>query len=74
MNIDKLIKIIRSVNEETVIANNVGSGNIAGTPEAGDDPPVGIATCSGNKKKRNNPTIIGRGCFPGSRKRWSIKK
>ncbi len=35
--IDKLISVIR---EEGAIVNNVGDGKIAGTKEAGDDPPV----------------------------------
>ena len=34
--LDKIIQIIR----EDAPTNNVGSGNIAGTVEAGDDPPV----------------------------------
>ena len=34
--LDKIIQIIR----EDAPTNNVGSGNIAGTKEAGDDPPV----------------------------------
>tara|TARA_Y100001970_G_scaffold57259_1_gene72545 strand:- start:17 stop:193 length:177 start_codon:yes stop_codon:yes gene_type:complete len=42
------------------IANNVGDGKIAGTVEAGDDPPV----C--NKKKKY---IY---CGKGSRKRWMV--
>tara|TARA_B100001063_G_C16407697_1_gene377981 strand:+ start:302 stop:490 length:189 start_codon:yes stop_codon:yes gene_type:complete len=41
--LDKIIKIIR----EDAPTNNVGSGNIAGTKEAGDDPPVRL-----KKKKR----------------------
>ena len=40
----KFIDIIHNLNEEPV--NNVGGGQIAGTNEAGDKPPV-------NKKKRN---------------------
>ena len=39
--------------------NNVGSGNIAGTAEAGDDPPVG--------KKKRRPTPVGR---YGTRRTW----
>tara|TARA_S200000501_G_scaffold245780_1_gene230189 strand:- start:811 stop:1065 length:255 start_codon:yes stop_codon:yes gene_type:complete len=35
--IDKLISVIR---EEGAIVNNVGDGKIAGTTQAGDDPPV----------------------------------
>ena len=67
MNIDKIINIVRALNEEGAIANVVGGGQIAGTREAGDDPPV-----NKKKKKKYNelPTIIGRGCFPGARKRW----
>ena len=39
--------------------NNVGSGNIAGTAEAGDDPPV--------RKKKRRPTPVGR---YGTRGTW----
>ena len=63
MNIDKIIGIVRVLKEEGV-TNSVGGGAIAGTVEAGDDPPV--------KKKR--PTILARGKFPGLRKRWSTGK
>ena len=50
--------------EEAPIVNNVGDGNIAGTAEAGDDPPVN------KKKKKGQPTIIARGCMPGARSRF----
>lgn len=43
MDIDKIINIVRNLKEEAVPAaptNNVGGGNIAGTSEAGDNPPV----------------------------------
>jgi len=39
MDINKIINIIRNLNEEAP-TNSVGGGNIAGTTEAGDDPPV----------------------------------
>ena len=42
--LDKVLDIVRSHLYEQPV-NNVGSGNIAGTKEAGDDPPV-------RKKKR----------------------
>ena len=48
MNIDKIISIVKTLREEAAMAgptNNVGGGQIAGTREAGDDPPV-------RKKKR----------------------
>ena len=50
--------------EEAMAAptNNVGSGKIAGTVEAGDDPPVK----KGRKKKKKKYIYGGR----GSRKMW----
>jgi hypothetical protein len=59
MDINKIIDIVRSLKEEAVAGptNAVGSGQIAGTVEAGDDPPV-------RKKKRY---IYGG---KGSRKMW----
>ena len=62
--LSKIINIVRSLNEEMAPTNNVGGGQIAGTVEAGDDPPV-------RKKK---PPVIARGLMPGSRKRWGLKK
>ena len=58
MNIDKIIDIVRNQRLDEMMT--VGGGAIAGTVEAGDDPPV--------KKKR--PTILARGMMPGCRKRW----
>ena len=62
MDIDKIINIVRNLREEAMVAptNNVGSGKIAGTKEAGDDPPV--------RKKR--PPIMARGKLPGMRTRF----
>ena len=64
MDIDKIISIVKSLREEAVMAaptNNVGAGKIAGTREAGDDPPV-------RKKKRY--IYSGR----GSRRMWLTNK
>ena len=58
MNIDKIVDIVRNHRLDEMMT--VGGGAIAGTVEAGDDPPV--------KKKR--PTILARGKMPGCRKRW----
>ena len=58
MNIDKIIDIVRNHRLDEMMT--VGGGAIAGTVEAGDDPPV--------KKKR--PIILARGKMPGCRKRW----
>ena len=60
MDIDKIIDIVRNLREQAVMAaptNSVGSGKIAGTKEAGDDPPV---------RKKKKYIYGGR----GSRKMW----
>tara|TARA_B100000575_G_scaffold96969_1_gene77347 strand:+ start:578 stop:751 length:174 start_codon:yes stop_codon:yes gene_type:complete len=49
---------------EELMANNVGDGQIAGTVEAGDDPPV--------KKGRKKKTYAYGGI--GSRKMWMKNK
>ena len=49
---------------EEMIANNIGGGQIAGTVEAGDDPPV--------KKGRKKKKYIYGG--RGSRKMWMNNK
>ena len=64
MDIDKIISIVKSLREEAVMAaptNNGGAGKIAGTREAGDDPPI-------RKKKRY--IYSGR----GSRRMWITNK
>jgi len=55
--IDKIINMIRSLREEAPTMN-LGAGQIAGTAEAGDDPPV---------RKRKRKYIYGG---HGSRKTW----
>ena len=56
--LDKIINIIREqMIAEDVPTNNVGGGQIAGTVEAGDDPPV-------RKKKKYMSGGV------GSRKLW----
>jgi len=63
MNLDKIINIIRTLNEEGVPTNNASSGAIAGLPP--DQPPV-----YKKKKKKGEPTILARGLMPGARTRW----
>jgi len=65
MDIDKIINIVRNLREQAVMAaptNSVGSGKIAGTKEAGDDPPV--------RKKKKKYIYGGR----GSRRMWLANK
>ena len=63
MNIDRIISIVKSLREEAmaVPTNNVSGGKIAGTRDAGDDPPV----------KRKKKYIYGG---HGSRKMWLANK
>ena len=63
MNIDKIINIVRNLREEAMVTptNSVGSGKIAGTKEAGDDPPV--------RKKKKKYIYGGH----GSRRMWMQK-
>ena len=64
MNIDKIISIVKTLREEAAMAaptNNVGGCQIAGTREAGDDPPV---------RKKKKYIYGGR----GSRKMWLTNK
>ena len=61
MDIDKIINIVRNLREQAVMTaptNSVGSGKIAGTKEAGDNPPV--------RKKKKRYIYGGR----GSRRMW----
>ena len=64
MDIDKIINIVRSLREEAVMGaptNAVGTGQVAGTVEAGDDPPV--------RRKKKKYMYGGK----GSRKMWMQK-
>ena len=54
------MKTFKQFMDEDAPINNVGGGQIAGTKEAGDDPPV-------SKKKKK--IYLGK----GSRKRWMKK-
>ena len=64
MDIDKIISIVKTLRVEAAMVaptNNVGGGQIAGTREAGDDPPV----------KRRKKYIYGG---HGSRRMWLANK
>ena len=58
MDIDKIIGIVRTLKEEGPTMA-MGNGQIAGSAEAGDDPPV--------RKKKRKPTPVGR---YGTRRTW----
>ena len=62
--LENIIEMVRSLREQDVSGaptNNVGGGQIAGTREAGDDPPV---------RKKKKYIYGGR----GSRKMWLTNK
>ena len=50
--------------EDVAPTNSMGGGAIAGSVEAGDNPPVN------KKKKKGEPTIMARGLLPGARNRF----
>ena len=51
--LNKVIGILRNIKEDAP-TNSLGGGQISGTVEAGDDPPVN------KKKKKRKPTPLGR--------------
>jgi len=61
MDIDKIIEIVRTLKEEGVPTMSMAHGEIAGSVEAGDVPPV-------RKKKKKGKKYIYGG--KGSRKMW----
>tara|TARA_R100001463_G_scaffold109405_1_gene164042 strand:+ start:873 stop:1079 length:207 start_codon:yes stop_codon:yes gene_type:complete len=57
MDIDKIIDIVRTLKEEGGPTMAMGNGQIAGSTEAGDHPPV---KSNPAVKKKRKPTPIGR--------------
>ena len=66
--LNKIINIIRNLNEEMMAAGNSGfsSASPAEGPTAGFDPVM-----KGTMRRR---TILGKGKFPGGRTRWGLKR
>ena len=63
MKIDRVIETVRRHKLDEMMTMSAGA--IAGSVEAGDDPPV---------KGKKKPPILARRKFPGLRKRWSTGK
>ena len=63
-NLLKNLRIKNLRKEEVAIANSMSGGGIAGSVEAGDEPPVN------KRKKKGEPTIMARGLLPGARTRF----
>jgi hypothetical protein len=63
MKIDRVIETVRRHRLDEMMT--MGAGAIAGSVEAGDDPPV---------RRKKKPPVLGRGIMLGLRKRWSTGK
>ena len=64
MDIDKIIDIVRTLKEEGGPTMAMGHGQIAGSVEAGDDPPV---------RKKKKPWNKGKKYLKGpGRKTWMV--
>ena len=71
MDIDKIISIVRDLKEENGGAPtmNLGAGQIAGTKESGDDPPVDL-----RRKNARGWNIFFRDLIRKNRKRKKKRK
>ena len=63
-NLLKNLRIKNLRKEEVALANSMSGGGIAGSVEAGHEPPVN------KRKKKGEPTIMARGLLPGARTRF----
>jgi len=63
MKIDRVIETVRRHKLDEMMT--MGAGAIAGSVEAGDNPPV---------RRKKKPPVLGRGIMLGLRKRWSTGK
>jgi uncharacterized ParB-like nuclease family protein len=64
MDIERIIHIVHTLKEENGPTMSVGAGEIAGTVEAGDDPPVDL-----RKKNARGWNIFFRGLVRKNRKK-----
>ena len=69
----KLNRIIALMREEMMTANPPGGQGGFGSDSPAKGPRAGFDPVMGKMMKRKRPQIIGKGKFPGLRKRWSKK-
>jgi len=69
MDIDKIIDIIHTLKEENGPTMSLGAGQIAGTVEAGDDPPVDL-----RRRNTKNWNIFFKGLVKQNRKKKKKRK
>jgi len=69
--LNKIINIIRNLNEE-MVGNPVGQSGGFGSASSATGPTAGFDPVMKGKIRRR--TILGKGKYPGARKRWGLKK
>lgn len=69
--LNKIINIIRNLNEE-MVGNAVGQSGGFGSASPATGPTAGFDPVMKGKIRRR--TILGKGKYPGARKRWGLKK
>ena len=69
--LNKIINIIRNLNEE-MVGNAVGNSGGFGSASPATGPTAGFDPVMKGKIRRR--TILGKGKYPGARKRWGLKK
>ena len=67
----KLNRIIALIREEMMTANPPGGQGGFGSDSPAKGPRAGFDPVMGKMMKKKRPQIIGKGKFPGLRKRWS---
>ena len=68
--LNKIINIIRNLNEE-MVGNAVGQSGGFGSASPATGPTAGFDPVMKGKIRRR--TILGKGKYPGARKRWGLK-
>ena len=68
--LNKIINIIRNLNEE-MVGNAVGQSGGFGSASPAEGPTAGFDPVMKGKIRRR--TILGKGKYPGARKRWGLK-
>mgnify|MGYP001191971982 CR=1 FL=1 len=64
-----MMKPFRQFCQEMMVANTAGASGGFGADSPATGPTAGYDKIMSKMKRRKKP-IIGKGCFPGARKRW----
>ena len=71
--LSKIINIIRNLNEDMMVANSPGTSGGFGAASNHAGPTAGIGVPMSGMISRKK-TILGKGKYPGARKRWGLKR